>query len=226
MAGPDGALVDVFVPQEASLICPDTGVSTVTDSATDTTTALTMTDASGCHLVNLLDAGGPGGQSCVSNVLVNEFVLGSTTSVTDGAVATIPDATDTTGDSSIVSGMAVGVSDIPGDYLCGQVGGNTTSSYVVTNFTDGGLGISDGVQYAVGVAAFDDTGNTGILGPLSCVVPAKVKDFWTEYTNAGGLAGGGFCALQGPGMPVSGSLLGIGMGVTALTYMRRRRRRR
>jgi hypothetical protein len=222
-AGPDGAL-DVFVPPEASLVCPDTGAVATTDAAMDATTL--MSGDSGCHLVNLLDAGGPGGQVCQSNVLVNEFVLGTATSTpTDGAVV-IPDAENTTSDSSVVSGTAVGVSDIPGDYLCGQTGGNTTSMYVVTNFADGGAGIFDGVQYAVGVAAFDDTGNTGILGPLSCVVPAKVKDFWTEYTNAGGLAGGGFCALQGPGMPVSGSLLGIGIGVAALTYVRRRRWRR
>jgi len=223
--GPDGAL-DVFVPQEASLVCPDTGPMSTADGAMDASTAL-MSGDSGCHLVNLLDAGGPGGQACVSNVLVNEFVLGTTSSIpTDGAITPIPDAATTTGDAMVVSGMPVGVSDISGDYLCGQVGGNTTSSYVATNFNDGGAPISDGIQYAVGVAAFDGTGNTGILGPLSCVVPAKVKDFWTEYTSTGGLGGGGFCALQGPGMPVSGSLLGMGMGVAAIAYVRRRRRRR
>jgi hypothetical protein len=217
MVGAEGAPV---MPQEASVICP--GGATMTDAAGDATL---MSSDSGCHSVNLLDAGGSGGQACVSSVLVDEFQLGTTSSITDGAIAPIIDSSTGT-DGAPIAGTAVGISDIAPSFLCGQVGGNTTSSYVVTNFSDGGPPIMDGTEYAVGVAAFDGTGNTGILGPLSCVIPAKVKDFWTEYTSAGGLAGGGFCALQGPGMPVSGSLMGIGMGVTALAFARRRRRRR
>ena len=120
---------------------------------------------------------------------------------------------------------AVGISDIPGMYLCGQVGGNTTSSYTVQNFLDGGTPIRDGTQYAVAVAAFDGTGNTGIIGNLSCVIPSPVIDFWTAYTNDGGRAGGGFCALEGAGMPAGGTLFALGMVIAAVTVVRRRRGR-
>jgi hypothetical protein len=210
-------------PLEATLVCADTGVAPVDTGLVDglaVDSAATMVDA-GCRLVDLRNSGGPGGSACVSNVLVNEFEIGATAAVADGeAIATEASAEVSTANT------AVGISDIPGKYLCGQVGGNTTSNFVVEGFSDGGPAIVDGTQYAVTVAATDGTGNTGIIGNLSCVTPQPVMDFWTEYTNAGGLGGNGFCALQGPGMPVSGSLMGIGMGAIGIGYMRRRRRRR
>jgi hypothetical protein len=222
-SGGDTGAVDA--PQEATLVCPDSGMTTTTtDGAILDATVINSSDA-GCHYVNFLDAGGSGGSSCVSNALVNVFSTSpSTTSTVDGAVVT-PIVTDSSTEASTFTGD-VGISEISGIYLCGQVGGNTTSSYVVQNFSDGGPNIVDFTQYAVTVASFDGTGNVGIIGNLSCVIPEPVTDFWTAYTSAGGLAGGGFCALQGPGMPVSGSLLGMGLGASALGYARRRRRRR
>ncbi len=220
----------VVIP-DATLICPDTGVvPTIPDAFAEGAvpdTGTTTPDAAGCHLVNVLDAGARGASSCVSNALVNEFTVSPNTTATDGgdAAVVVPVQTDASSDGSAPIGV-VGISDIPGMYLCGQVGGNTTNSYTVQNFLDGGPNIKDGTQYAVTVAATDGTGNTGIIGNLSCVIPSPVIDFWTAYTNAGGLAGGGFCALEGAGMPVGGSLFGMGMGVCALTFARRRRRRR
>jgi hypothetical protein len=215
------------VMPEATLVCPDTGVvSTVPEAdivdGEVVDTGVMTPDAAGCHFVNLIDAGGPGGSSCVSSVLVNEFEIGASAAEVEGGVAPEIEAS---AEASVATG-GVGISDIPGMYLCGQVGGNTTSSYTVQNFSDGGPGIKDGTEYAVTVAATDDTGNIGVIGNLSCVIPAPVITFWSAYTSDGGLAGGGFCALEGPGMPVSGSLFGIGMGVAAITLARRRRRHR
>jgi hypothetical protein len=214
---------------EASLICPDSGVTQtipeadIVDGLIVDTGAATMTDAAGCRFVNVDDAGGQGGASCTSNVLVDQFVVGaSAVASIDGGFT--PIATEASAEAAPTG--AVGISNIPNKYLCGQLGGVNSASYTVQNFADGGPAIKDGVEYAVTVAAFDGTGNTGIIGNISCVVPSPVIDFWTAYTNAGGLAGGGFCALEGAGMPVGGSLFGICMGVIGLTMVRRRWRRR
>jgi len=223
------------VVPEATLICQDTGVVTTVPEAdvdgevdAEVDASTTPVDA-GCHYVNLIDAGVVSGNSCVSTVLKNEFEVGETAAVDGGDASLVVPVTDGSTEAS-TTGTAVGISDIPGMYLCGQVGGNTTSSYTVQNFADGGPNIKDGRQYAVTVAATDGTGNTGIIGNLSCVIPSPVIDFWTAYTSdackgdAAACPGGGFCALEGAGMPVGGSLFGLGMGAVALGLARRRRR--
>jgi hypothetical protein len=224
-AGVDGAAVP-------TLVCPSTGVAAVSDGAAE------ASDVDACVLENVSGASGAGGASCVSNALVDSYCLvngvsvspaeclsTNATEVDSGIVASI--VTDAeTGEASVPAGTAVGISNISSIYLCGQVGGNTTSSLTVQSFSDGGASIQDFTQYAVGVAAFDGEGNVGLISNLSCVTPAPVTTFWDKYTEAGGLAGGGFCALEGPGRQVGGSLFGIGMGAAAMAYARRRRRSR
>ncbi len=213
---------------EASLVCPDAGAK-IPDSSLDGISPLEAsvpTDAGGCFYVNVLDGGGSGGATCVSSVLKNEFTTSPTAVSTEAGIEAGFVPTPLEGGEGGAPNTTVGISNIPPQYLCGQVGGNTTSSFAVTNFVEGGMGILDGHEYAVTVAATDGTANTGIIGNLSCVTPSPVIDFWTAYTNAGGLAGGGFCALEGPGMPVGGSLFGIGMFAAAATLARRRARRR
>jgi hypothetical protein len=224
--GSVGADTGTLLP-EASLVCPDTSTTTTVDDATVTTAS----DAADCHYVNLLDSGGAGASSCVSagNILKNAYAITPSGFISDGGEGGIVETVgiDSSTDGSSVPTGAVGISTIPPQYLCGQVGGNTTSSLNVTTLGfDGSPTIKDGVEYAVTVAAFDDDGNVGIISDLSCVTPSPVIDFWTAYTMAGGQAGGGFCALQGAGMPVSSSLFGIGMGATVVGIARRRRRRR
>ena len=70
-----------------------------------------------------------------------------------------------------------------------------------------------------------DDGNVGLLSNLACQTPAPVVDFWNQYGRAGGLAGGGFCTLQGAGIPAFGSVFGLGIGLAAGAFVRRRRRR-
>jgi hypothetical protein len=210
---------------DASLVCAtttSTATTTTADATADATTT-TTTDA-GCHYVNVLDSGVGGASSCESpgNILKNEYEIGVNGAVVDGGVVTEADSAV----EAAVTG-SVGISNIPTEFLCGQVGGNTTSSLNVTNLgSDGSPPIKDGTKYAVTVAAFDGTGNVGIIGNLSCVTPSKIKTFWDVYTADGGGGGGGFCALQGAGMPVSSSLLGIGVGASVVGLARRRRRRR
>jgi hypothetical protein len=68
----------------------------------------------------------------------------------------------------------------------------------------------------------DGTGNVGPPSSEVCDYPAPVKDFWQNYEQDGGGAGG-FCALETAGTGGS-SLAGVA-GVFALAAMARRRRR-
>jgi hypothetical protein len=209
---------------EASLVCPDTGTTTTVDGAMVTTPS----NPADCHYVNVVDSGGAGASSCSStgNILKNEYEISSNGIASDGGEAGIvtPEIDGAT-DASVLTSTSIGISNIPSQYLCGQVGGNTTNQAIVTNLeSDGNPSIKDGTEYAVTVAAVDEDGNIGIIGNLACVTPSPVIDFWTAYAMAGGQAGGGFCALQGAGMPVSSSLFGIGMGAAVVGIARRRRR--
>jgi hypothetical protein len=175
------------------------------------------------------DAGGPGAGSCVSTVLVDTFMTNVTATPDSGLIdggesVIIPPSFDA-GDTGVSGGTeSVGISEIDGGSLAAQVGGNTTSSYTLTTLPSGGT-LINGHQYAVAVAAFDDDGNVGLLSNLACQTPAPVVDFWNQYGRAGGLAGGGFCNLQGAGIPAFGSVFGLGIGLVAGAFMRRRRRR-
>ena len=63
-------------------------------------------------------------------------------------------------------------------------------------------------------------------GPLStpvCATPAKIDDFFDEYRAAGGLAGGGYCSLEGPGIPTG---MGAAAVFTLCLYLAFARRRR
>ena len=120
---------------------------------------------------------------------------------------------------------AVGISEIDGGYLADSIAGGTSTSYTLSTLPDG-RPLVDGHQYAVAVAAFDDTGNVGLVSNLACQAPAAVVDFFNAYGSAGGGAGGGFCSLQAPGAPAFGSALGTVLGVAAVAFVRRRRRRR
>ncbi len=223
---------------DATLVCPP-AVSTTTDAASGgATDASSSIDMDACVYVNQSGTSVVGGASCVSDVLVDSYCLvngvlvspdsclsATASSVDVGEAGVVTGVADAETEASVVAGSAVGVSNIPSMYLCGQVAGNTTNRFIVKSLSEGGPP-QDGTQYAVAVAAYDGTGNIGIVGNLACVVPEPVMTFWDLYVMAGGHAGGGFCALEGAGLPVGGSIFGGGMGLTALTYARRRRRRR
>ncbi len=114
-----------------------------------------------------------------------------------------------------------GISKIPASFQCNGVGillGNTMASetLTLTNFD----------QYVLGVAAVDELGNVGPVGNVVCGTPGPVAGFWYDYVKDGGQAGGGYCALEGVGMPAGGSGMAIGLGVGAVGLVRRRRKPR
>jgi len=77
-------------------------------------------------------------------------------------------------------------------------------------------GLVNGVKYTVAVAAFDSVGNVGKLSNLACASPNEVDDFFTVYRDAGGRAGGGYCAMTQWGTDVG---TGAGVAVLAVASM-------
>ncbi len=90
---------------------------------------------------------------------------------------------------------------------------------------DGGL-LKDGFYYNLAVAAVDGVGNVGPLSNVLCGEPVPVADFWRLYYEAGGRAGGGFCAAaaEGVGVPAGTSGLGVLMAASIVAIIRKRRR--
>jgi hypothetical protein len=75
-------------------------------------------------------------------------------------------------------------------YRCGSVEGATASRA-------NAKGLSNGVEYAVGVAAVDTVGNVGDLSQIACGTPHELDDFFEVYRREGGNGGGGYCAASG-----------------------------
>lgn len=109
-------------------------------------------------------------------------------------------------------------------YKCGDgVTGNTATSVVADRFQ--GAPLENGKTYVVSVAATDAFGNVGPLSSPVCDYPEETNDFWENYKRAGGGAGGGYCSVDGVGLPMgSASVLAIA-ATTALSVIGRRRRR-
>jgi hypothetical protein len=245
----------IYCHQSGSTSCPDaSGLDGATDSTTsadactttfsdasaytevlDATSYSSMSDADlaaiGCvrsSPVKGVSTGQLNGGACSSTVLVDKFTSNvSITTTEDDGGTTVDGAvtsTVTSVDGAGATGL-VGISEIDASvYGVGNVGGNTTSSFNVENLANGDR-LINGHQYAIAVAAYDDDGNVGLLSNLVCQTPEPIVDFWDRYTADGGTAGGGFCALEAPGVPVAGSMFGMGVGVAIVALARRRRRR-
>ncbi len=234
----DATLDDASVDADCKTTYPDGAALTlVSDAGSYAGLSDSELAAMGCKRaapVNTVTAQPAGAGTCSSNVLVDLFssTVTNTTSVDGGSTiadggTTLVSATD----GGSISGTAgVGISEIDAAvYGVGNVGGNTTSSYVVTSirYPDGGTGsLINGHQYAIAVAAYDDDGNVGALSNLGCQTPEPVTDFWDKYKEDGGASlGGGYCTLEAPGAPALGSVFGLGVGTAVVAYGRRRRRR-
>lgn len=102
-----------------------------------------------------------------------------------------------------------------GDYQCGS-----TSNTIATKAT--ATGLTNGVAYAVAVAAIDRLGNSGRLSSVACGVPQPVDDFYELYRRAGGKGGGGFCAIRAYPNHTLLALAGVAVGA----WLLRRRKRR
>jgi hypothetical protein len=107
-------------------------------------------------------------------------------------------------------------------YIClpnqQPAGGPTTTSLTCP-------GLVNGTTYTVAVAGIDSFGNTGPLSTPDCQMPMAVTDFWNEYRDDGGQAGGGFCNVRDLRSPATAAPV-IVFGVwAALATVRRRKKK-
>jgi hypothetical protein len=108
--------------------------------------------------------------------------------------------------------------DPPLGHQCGGVSGIAATSGAASDLTNG-------VEYAVGVAAVDQVGNVGKLSNNVCVVPVEVTDFFELYRGDGGGGGGGFCSVSARRVPAPVWLIGL-VGALAMARGARRLRGR
>jgi hypothetical protein len=201
------------------LECPDTGTPVQTtqdagDAAVDSS-AFNAAEA-GCQWVYV---GGSNAMSaCTDSVLASSVTQDSGTSV-----VVEESGTGEGGTTTVVEGSG-GISTIPSTHLVGTGGGGLT----VSDKSSGSYtikGLTDGVTYTVVVSAVDLFGNIGPPSSEQCDYPAPVNDFWQDYRNDGGGAGG-FCSLDAVGATSTTSLAGIVFAVGTAGIVRRLRRRR
>jgi hypothetical protein len=214
------------------------GAESIADSAAESGTA-----DSGCFSINGGASAPPSvASTCTSLVLTTtSFLVGASTEVVESEAAVAAADADTDAEGGTVVTPAVipegsgGISAIPCQYLVGAscaagspaytntglstVTGPTGSGYTIKSLTNG-------ATYDVVVAAVDGSGNVGPASNCASDYPAVVDDFFTLYREAGGRAGGSFCALQAVGEPAGAPIVGVAFSVLAFTVARRRRRNR
>ena len=153
--------------------------------------------------------------------------------VDEGGVTNVPgnecastnlSGTGDAGTDGGTGGRIVPSADFNARYQCGSLTGNTGSALIADSV--GGKPLTNFTTYAVAIAAIDQFGNVGPLSNVFCEKPEPTTDFWENYKNAGGEAGGGFCSVEAAGLPV-GSIAVTGIfGLALVGALRRRRKRR
>jgi len=195
---------DAAVP--VTIVCPD-------GSTPDGSAGL----PSGCHYTSDVDAEAAPAV-CPSTILVGS---GTTTTTTLDASTTDSALTDTT-DAAIGTTTTTGSLAPPSQAVLGQflqtLSGQTTSQVTIQ-------GLKNGVVYTVAVTAVDELADNGPLSNPACETPSVIEDFYEEYRADGGLAGGGFCALEGPGMPTGAGVFGVALVAACVAWKKRRGRR-
>jgi hypothetical protein len=180
--------------------------------------------------------------TCTSLVLTTtSFLVGASTEVVESDAAVTEADADTDAEAgTVVTPGAVpegsgGISAIPCQYLvgascaAGSLAYTNTGLSTVTGATGSGYtikGLTNGATYDVVVAAVDGSGNVGPASNCASDYPAVVDDFFTLYREAGGRAGGSFCALEAVGAPAGAPIVGVAFSALAFTVARRRRRNR
>lgn len=94
-------------------------------------------------------------------------------------------------------------------YECGNLPVSSTGSVVIARNLRGAP-LENKRTYAVALAATDSFLNVGTLSEIKCEYPEETEDFWSDYKNNGGRAGGGFCSVDGGSAPLgSFAVMGI-----------------
>jgi hypothetical protein len=113
-------------------------------------------------------------------------------------------------------------------FECGSITGNAGSSALCQSADGKPLKNRDpnnpNVTYAVAVAATDPFGNVGKLSAPICEYPEETSDFWQNYRNSGGKAGGG-CASAGSPIGSVSALTTITVAVLSMARRRWSKRR-
>ncbi len=222
----------------------DGGDDGSTDAATTTTTGTTANQ--GCYTTTpinatpIADAGvpyHPNGVECPSPYPAGSTGSGDASDLSGVETADADlDSVDTVSEDGSVGTIstAASVADISmqpreaknsdGSYKFPFVTatGNTATSATLS-------GLTDNVEYVVGVAATDAYGNVGALSTFNgsdmiCQWPQQVTDFFDSYRSAGGLAGGSFCQVESPELPTGAGGSALVAGAALVFALRRRRR--
>ena len=138
--------------------------------------------------------------------------------VIDGGLDDSGDATSVQVDASctttpLTCGGTIDITKVTPTEIGGSVGGGTVS------------GLVDGQSYSVAVAAYDSFGNSGTLSNTICATPQDTLDFWDNYRNAGGTAGGGCATATTSGEAPPWTIFAIGafLGFAVVRRIRRGR---
>jgi hypothetical protein len=205
--------------EESSLVCADAGF---TDGGISEAgdVILVPLDGGMCHTVTKgQQAGSVQATQCPSTILTS-----GVTSVLDSGVTTPVTTTEdssllsTTEDDGgivpVVAGTAPTAVELAQVYY--SIGGGTQTGTTIK-------GLKDGYVYTVAIAAIDNLNDNGPLSTPLCATPSPIDDFFQEYANDGGLAGGGFCALEGVGVPAGTGVFAFGMAACCVALLKRRR---
>jgi len=203
-----GPVPDVGTPDTAvAETSVDTG--TAPDTAPDDT-APTETDVDADE--SGLDADDSGVDSDDDSGVATDDT-GSATSATDSGTDETDAGPTCTGPTPFVAGEIPGLELAP--YAASQAANGDTSTWVT--------GLTNYVNYELALGGTDTFGNVGPLTAPACAEPKGTVDFFGAYREAGGGAGGGYCAFGRE--PVE--LVGGSMAILALAgWIARRSRRR
>ena len=224
-----------------------TGVAIYCTPSTGTTDVSTTTDADGgCTTVALdggVDEAGVALDGGTTTVCSDAGISTTTDGDAASAVCTAPIFTDpdvandagfttitgndVANDSGVVntSTSTVAITGIIPNaafntkYQCGSYIGNSGTTVIAE-------GLTNGQNYAVAIAATDQYGNVGPLSGIQCEVPEETTDFWSQYKDAGGLAGGCATTRVDEPFPLGTAMAGVSLVAMAASFLRRRRNRR
>ena len=204
-----------------------TGVRAYCDPSVSQTTTVT-TEASTKRVCSQagVDASDPDADAAADGAVgdCEDVVTDGGTTTTTSNECSSPTLTGTSdGGEGGSSKRIVPDAEFNAKFQCGSLIGNTGSALIADSV--GSKPLENFKTYAVAIAAIDQFGNVGPLSSVFCEKPEPTTDFWENYKNAGGEAGGGFCSVEGAGLPV-GSIAVTGIFGLALFGALRRRRQR
>lgn len=156
------------------------------------------------------------------DAIADAAVDACTTVVTDGS-STPAQACSSAAFTPSDGGKLLPDQNLTNMFGCGSLPVSATGTTLIARDV-AGAPLQNGHTYAVALAATDSFLNVGPLSAVKCEFPEPTHDFWQDYKNAGGGAGGGFCSVETPGVPV-GSFTLFGIVVVLGTSVWRRKHR-